>query len=205
MTFRLRSRISISSMCETSVQRMRRPSASRTKTSDQSPVQVTGAGPTCSFSSLHVAHAEHRHCLGELRRDALFVVLVHRRRIAAYPHLHHNSERRFQLIGLPTRPRLVAQDGIVGEPTHDHRILRHYRHLLSHARLLFPTILHHGRAGAQSARLKTHPRAGGQEDRRGCEGAVRPRPAYGVGWHLCAPVFRAARLRDLRARLRGEG
>ena len=103
----------------------------------------------------------------------------------------------------PTRPRLSAQHGIIRQPFSNHGPLGQHRNFLGHARLLDPAVLHHGWAGSVRG-VRTRPRAGGQEDRRGCEGGARRRPASGVEWHREAPVGPASRRRGQRARLCGE-
>jgi len=102
------------------------------------------------------------------------------------------------------RPRLIAQDGVVGEPADDHSVLGQRGNFLCRTRLFGAAIVHHGRAGAGWG-VRTRRRAGGQEDRRGCEGGGWPRPASGGGWHRCAPACRAARRRGQRARPHGGG
>ena len=116
---------------------------------------------------LRVANAKHGHDPGQLRRDALFVVLVHQARIAGCPQSRHDFERGSKL---PSRagPRLIAQDYIVCELGHDQRPFRQRRDFRRRTQLLGPAILDHKRAGAGPC-VRTRPRAGAQEDHHDCE------------------------------------
>ena len=59
----------------------------------------------------------------------------------------------------------------------------------------------HSTTGGHALGAVSAPPAGGQEDRCGCAGDGRQRPASGGRWHFCAPRFPAVRRRALRVRL----